>query len=554
MLSGLIDTSGSRKSGQRVNYKQFPGGFLKLASANAIADLKSTPVPLVIIEEPDDTSESVSDQGDAIRIVMERRKRQRRSKVILGGTPSVAGLSRVEEFIALSDRRVLPIRCHECNGSHVLDWENVRWDDREEGVSHEVYGLALPESAFYACPLCGAIWSDYRRKENILDTVRAAFESGDPWCGWEATSETSGGVVGFTELNELYVCMPGTSLADVVRDFLQAEHDAALGDDSGRIVFTNSKLGRPYEYKGDQAGEEDLRARAMDYPEGIVPRGGLLVTIGVDVQHDRLAVIVRAWGREEESWLVHWGELYAENTCVDRNDAVWEALDRLVFSPFEYENGNRLRAKAISIDSGDGNTNDAVYYWVRTRSARHSHVRIMAIKGASDRQDPEIFATPRLKSIDHHRPDKQTKADRHGVKVYIVGTNRAKDWLDGQMKLEARGIGRWHYYRKVRADYFEQITSEVKAPHKSIKYRLVWQLKSGRRNEALDGEVYALHAARAVRVHLMRPAQWAELERAVTQMSLFQEDPSPPDRDLSGTENTGEGKPSLAELARKLNG
>nr|VFK23559.1 MAG: Phage terminase large subunit (GpA) [Candidatus Kentron sp. LPFa]VFK59804.1 MAG: Phage terminase large subunit (GpA) [Candidatus Kentron sp. UNK]VFK70103.1 MAG: Phage terminase large subunit (GpA) [Candidatus Kentron sp. UNK] len=81
--------------------------------ANAIADLKSTPAPLVIIEEPDDTSESVSDQGDAIRIVMERRKRQRRSKIILGGTPSVAGLSRVEEFIALSDKRVLPIRCHD---------------------------------------------------------------------------------------------------------------------------------------------------------------------------------------------------------------------------------------------------------------------------------------------------------------------------------------------------------------------------------------------------------------------------------------------------------
>lgn len=55
----------------------------------------------------------MSDQGDAIRIVMERRKRQRRSKVILGGTLSVAGLSRVEEFIALSDKRVLPVRCHD---------------------------------------------------------------------------------------------------------------------------------------------------------------------------------------------------------------------------------------------------------------------------------------------------------------------------------------------------------------------------------------------------------------------------------------------------------
>jgi len=93
------------------------------------------------------------------------------------------------------------------DGSHVLDWENVKWESKPEGVSHEVYGLALPETAFYSCPLCGSVWSDYRRKENILATVRTAVESGDPWCGWEATTETSGGVVGFTELNELYVSL-----------------------------------------------------------------------------------------------------------------------------------------------------------------------------------------------------------------------------------------------------------------------------------------------------------------------------------------------------------
>nr|VFJ45812.1 MAG: hypothetical protein BECKFM1743A_GA0114220_1002921 [Candidatus Kentron sp. FM]VFJ45987.1 MAG: hypothetical protein BECKFM1743C_GA0114222_1003221 [Candidatus Kentron sp. FM]VFK07444.1 MAG: hypothetical protein BECKFM1743B_GA0114221_1004021 [Candidatus Kentron sp. FM] len=47
----------------------------------------------------------------------------------------------------------------------------------------------------------------------------------------------------------------------------------------------------------------------------------------------------------------------------------------------------------------------------------------------------------------------------------------AKNLPDKQMKLEARGIGRWHYFKEVRADYFEQISSEVKAPHKSIEYR-----------------------------------------------------------------------------------
>ncbi|VFM96330.1 MAG: hypothetical protein BECKG1743D_GA0114223_101734 [Candidatus Kentron sp. G] len=31
--------------------------------------------------------------------------------------------------------------------SHVLAWENVKWDSRQEGKPHEVHGLALPESA-----------------------------------------------------------------------------------------------------------------------------------------------------------------------------------------------------------------------------------------------------------------------------------------------------------------------------------------------------------------------------------------------------------------------
>nr|VFJ45815.1 MAG: hypothetical protein BECKFM1743A_GA0114220_1002922 [Candidatus Kentron sp. FM]VFJ45988.1 MAG: hypothetical protein BECKFM1743C_GA0114222_1003222 [Candidatus Kentron sp. FM]VFK07449.1 MAG: hypothetical protein BECKFM1743B_GA0114221_1004022 [Candidatus Kentron sp. FM] len=70
----------------------------------------------------------------------------------------------------------------------------------------------------------------------------------------------------------------------------------------------------------------------------------------------------------------------------------------------------------------------------------------------------------------------------------------------------------------------------------------------------LDSEVYALHAARAVRVHLMRPSQWAELEKAVTQMSLFREEPSSPEPGLSGMENMEGESPSLAKLARRLNG
>lgn len=547
VLAERIDVSGSRKTGQRANYKVFPGGFLKLVGSNSVSNVKSTPAPLVIVEEPDDTNESVADQGDSIRLVRERLKRYRTGKLVLGGTPSVKGISRVEEHIELSDKRVLPIRCHECGESHVLDWDNVTWLSREDGREHTVYGSALPETALYACPHCGTPWDDWRRQENVRQTVRAAYESGDPYCGWERTTEYTG-VTGFQELNELYVCIPGTRLADVVRDHLQAEHDARLGDESGRIVFTNSKLGRPYEYRDENATEDELRAVARDYPELVSPMGGLIVTAGIDVQHNRLAVILRAWGRNEESWLLYWGELPASHSCVDKNDPVWNALDKLLFAAIKHESGRNLFVDAITIDSGDGQTNDAVYHWVRTRSASHSTALIMAGKGSSLQQDPEIFVPPRQK-VDHHRPDRRTKADRHGVQVYIVGTNKAKDWIAGQAKIEVQGRGRWHHYRDVRADYYSHLTAEVKAPHKSIRFRRVWQLKSGRSNEGLDCEGYSLHAARGKRVHLLTARQWDDIEQRLLQADLFEIATDP----LAPAQAPATPPKSRADIARQLN-
>jgi phage terminase large subunit GpA-like protein len=78
-----------------------------------------------------------------------------------------------------------------------------------------------------------------------------------------------------------------------------------------------------------------------------------------------------------------------------------------------------------------------------------------------------------------------------------------------------------HVYESVRADYWDQITAEVKAPHRTIRHRKVWQCKSGCRNEGLDCEVYALHAARAINVHTKTPAKWDEIEQVVTQPDLF---------------------------------
>jgi phage terminase large subunit GpA-like protein len=50
---------------------------------------------------------------------------------------------------------------------------------------------------------------------------------------------------------------------------------------------------------------------------------------------------------------------------------------------------------------------------------------------------------------------------------------------------------------------------------------MVWQKKAGRRNEALDCEVYSLHAARSLKTHLLRDHEWDQLEQQLLQPTLF---------------------------------
>ncbi|MDS4070671.1 MAG: phage terminase large subunit family protein [Candidatus Competibacter sp.] len=509
-LADKVDVRTSRKDGNRALFKKFPGGFLKLVGSNSPSNVKSTPAPRVFVEEPDDASINVGKQGDSIKLLEERTKTYTRRKVVFGGTPSVKGISTIEDAFLTGDRRYFHVPCPECHESHVLTWDNVKWHI-DPAANHPVYGKSRPETAVYACPHCGCAWDDA--------TKNRAVRRG---C-WIAEAECRG-VASFA-INELYSPFPGSRLERLVERFLEAQAKLDQGDDTDMIVFVNASRGLPYEYQSDAPDVDALMERAEDYAENTVPAGGLILTAGMDVQHDRIAVIVRAWGRDDESWLVFWGEIYG-NT-VDKADPVWIALEKLVFDPRRHASGALLTVSAASIDSGDGTTAESVYQWARAMARKGRNV--MATKGSStDFGQMEIFSKPKP-SIDT-KGQRNVKAAAYGLRVYLVGTNRAKDLLAGRLKLVGPGAGRMHWYRDVRADYWQQLTSEVKAPHRSLRGKRVWQKKSGRANEALDCEVLALHAARSRKVHLLKPEQWTALARGLMQAPLFAETdaPAPP--------------------------
>jgi phage terminase large subunit GpA-like protein len=497
-LAAKIPITARRDKDNRWQFKGFPGGFLKFVGSNSPSSVKSTPAPVVCVEEPDDCNTNVREQGDTITLLKERTKSFPRRKVIFGGTPTIEGFSRIEASYKASDRRRFWIPCPHCDERQVLSWEHVAWDNDEE-IAHEVYGHARPETAYYLCPHCGKRWSDAEKNR--------AVRRGE----WRADAPFRG-IAGFA-INELYSPFPGSQLARLVEKYLTAMHAYAQGDDTKLRSFRNNTEGLPYAYVSDVPEAQDLRQRAEGYLEFTVPTGGLLLTAGVDVQHDRLAVVIRAWGRGEESWLVYWGELFG-STLVPGAGA-WLDLDQLLQRDFKHASGAAMRIGAVSIDGSDGNRTEIVHEYVR----RRRQFRYMTVKGASEQTDDrrEIFSTPR--KVD---TGKRFKPSKHGLETFIVGTARAKDLvLETRVKLEGSGPGRMHWYQGVRADYWEQLVSEVKAPSRLNRNRKTWTKKSGVRNEALDCEVYALHAARSLKTNLMHEAHWSAIELRLRQRTLI---------------------------------
>jgi phage terminase large subunit GpA-like protein len=126
------------------------------------------------------------------------------------------------------------------------------------------------------------------------------------------------------------------------------------------------------------------------------------------------------------------------------------------------------------IDSGGVHT-DEVYRFVRARQGR----KIFALKGSSE-AGKEILS-------------KVSTNNQYRVRLFMIGTDTAKDRIFARMKIPAPGPGYMHLPDFVEDEYILQLTSE-KAVRRYRRGRGTVReyIKTRARNEALDLEVYAL--------------------------------------------------------------
>jgi hypothetical protein len=204
-------------------------------------------------------------------------------------------------------------------------------------------------------------------------------------------------------------------LAELLKKYLTAVHAMALGDDTKIRSFRNNSEGLPYAYKSDVPDGDDLKLRAEGYAELTVPAGGLLLTAGVDVQHDRLAVVIRAWGRGEESWLVFWGEIFGSTLVPDAG--AWLDLDAA-----HARLPARLRRRAAGVGRVDRRLGRQPH---RNRSPTCGAAGA-PLHGDQGRLGADRRQARDLRHAAQGRSGQAGKMAKKGLETYIVGTARAR--------------------------------------------------------------------------------------------------------------------------------
>ena len=492
----------------KVSHKHipFPGGFLILANAGTAEDGKSSVIPYVIVEEPDGVKKDVNNQGDGMAILKQRMKSFSDCKLIYAGTPTDKDFSQVDIAYEQSNKMVYMVPCHHCNQFHALDFQNLKCDPFQNRRIDELYGKYDPETAYYECPNCLGIWTNDEKNSN----VKRAIEFHNK--GWIATAPWVTDTFGFA-FNELLSSFDASSLVNLAKQKLKAEVSYEAGHDGLMKSFTNNSMGEAYIPLNSGIDVETLKGMRLNYPENVVPYDGLVLTAGVDVQRNRFAIIVRAWGRNGNSYLVNWQEIFGDTQ--DYSDTVWERLWELLTHkwPHAAGNGKTLQIAAVSIDSGDGATSELVYRFIKDKEKLHSH--LFAIKGIGELKANtyEIYNEPNMMEIGSAIQERKTLAQTMGVNVFPMGTYRAHEEIMRRINIKGTR-DRYYHCETSYGDYEEQMLSCRKVYAGELE-KVQYKLISGKRKEALDCEKMALHASYAIQVRTYTSKHWDAIEKHI---------------------------------------
>ena len=445
----------SRDATNTITMKTFPGGSLAIIGANSPADLSSKPVRYIFMDETDRFPASAGTEGDPQELAERRTETFRHNrKIVKTSTPTIKGKSKIETDYMNGTQEEWHTECPHCHTFNFIRFADIHFEkeDYTNASGDEDYHVKL---VTWRCPTCKRDIGEFEAKRLPAKWVQKnprAIENGvrsfrlnafmSPWSDWK----------------------------DIVWKFLKAHKDPEK-----LKTFYNTILGETWEVHTNSGLDEQLYKRREHY-DAEVPSGVLLLTMGMDTQHNRLEYEVVGWDRDGQSWGISRGVI------PGRADApgVWQEVDALLDREWKMKNGMKMRVMATFIDSG-GHHTSSIYRECAKRATR----RIWPIKGEKGEGKPEC------------RPMKRGKAE--GA-AFMLGVDAGKEGIMYEAGIEEPGPHYMHFPIDYRAgydmEYFKGLISERMEIHrKNGRGAVVWE-QFYERNEPLDCRNYARAAYR----------------------------------------------------------
>lgn len=467
-LKDKIPTRREKDSNQTILHKRFPGGWLTAVGANSPRTLRRRNARKVLIDEYDACSTTQTKEGDVGQRAIRRADAFDDAKIIITGSPAYKGASPIERDYEHSTREKLYIPCPHCGEFQVLRWSSVRWDKTYErgGVRKRWSELSWsadigegwlvqehhPDTAHIVCIHCGGLMDDLERRRAV------------PLGEWRA--DNPGHKVRGFELNTLASLFPQASLPNLVDEWIKAQRDKSLMQ-----VFINTVLGEAWEDRDGTPDSERLLRRREQYPAEVPMGAGLLIGL-VDVQIDRLELLIKGFGIGEESWNI----LHTRIEGDPSDPEVWQMLDRLWQRPFRHESGNEIRVRSLFVDAAYATDDVAKYVKPRAK------LGVRAIRGVVQKQGEHLL--------------RRVVSKNTRMRITLVQDEPFKEKVFARLAIREPGPGYIHFPTKdlVDDDYVRQLSNEVPMlrPSRGGGLKRVFVKKGP--NEAVDLEKYALAA------------------------------------------------------------
>lgn len=478
VLNDRIRKVGSKDAENTITSKSFPGGVLLMIGANSPVGLASTPAAKIMMDEVDRFPLSAGAEGSPVDLARARARTFQNRKIFLASTPTNEGESVINAEFKDGDQRYYNVPCQGCGDPFVFRFELLTYDEGK------------PETVRMACPECGFLHEE--RHKTIM------LENGV----WIPTAVSSSPRKFSYHLSALYSPAGFYAWEELIRDYLKVKNDV-----NKYRTFVNTVLGETFKIKGDAPDSENLYNRRESYEIGTIPEGVYFLTMGVDIQGDRIEGEVVGWGRGRESWSIEYFVFVGDTSKPE----VWEKLSNQITKQYECS-GSMMSINLTCVDAGYKTS--TVYDF----TSKFPYSKVVPIMGRSGNKDVMV-SPPRAYNV--ARSGK--KIDSR--KIWILSVDLLKSELYGFLKLKPAEIEGENGFKEIYPEgychfpqydrhYFKMLTAEqqVQVINKKGYAEYQWTLKSGARNEALDIRNYARAAAYIIGIDRFKNDTWDKIK------------------------------------------